>query len=426
MVLCHKSPAGGWSEKPVLAKELPDYLRYYYPKTDDVFITQNRFIERRRKIESLLQIDAIWSDIDYYKHPDLADLHPMLVLERALEILTREKIPEPTISISSGRGLYLIWLIEPIDAAEVVRWNRVQKKLQQVLSEIKSDSKSLPASQVLRLPGTRNTKNGRIVETISNGNTLWNFDDLYSEIIDESEPKPEIITPKKSVKNFTLEKTKRGGTFARRNWNAATLWAGRFYDLRTLKTHRWPNGIPEGYRDIFLYLSSVALSWIVEPGQIRPEITALARSCINWNDKETLYSMKNSIERSIQAAKGETIKWNGAEIDPRYRFKSKTITELLEVTSEEIRGLNLRYLITGEVRKERKAIAQHLKRIPPPIQGDTCATYQYKTRSEYTQNSLSQLEPWKSEGVSRRTWYRRQKAEKQKLKLGEQSFLTRL
>ena len=43
-------------------------------------------------------------------------------------------------------------------------------------------------------------------------------------------------------------------------------------------------------------------------------------------------------------------------MDPRYRFKTSTIIELLDITQEEMRAFDLRTLIDGEWKQERGAI----------------------------------------------------------------------
>jgi hypothetical protein len=53
------------------------------------------------------------TDLDYYKRPELAEMHAAGVLDLALESLVREKIPRPSLAMATGRGLALVWRHEP-------------------------------------------------------------------------------------------------------------------------------------------------------------------------------------------------------------------------------------------------------------------------------------------------------------------------
>ncbi len=46
----------------------------------------------------------MYTDLDYYKIPDLSEMHPLGVLELAFENLERARIPRPSLGIATGRG----------------------------------------------------------------------------------------------------------------------------------------------------------------------------------------------------------------------------------------------------------------------------------------------------------------------------------
>ena len=57
-------------------------------------------------------------------------------------------------------------------------------------------------------------------------------------------------------------------------------------------------------------------------------------------------------KRALMASRGERIEWRGLEIDPRYRFKTETIIELLDITPEEQKEMDV--LISPKEKCRRK------------------------------------------------------------------------
>lgn len=408
--LCLKTGGRGLKQFPVTVRELPSRIRDF-PKIDS-YISQNRF-DGRRKIAYLREAGALFTDIDFYKVPELEGLHPFLVFDKALDLLQRERIPEPSLAISSGRGLYLLWLHSPIEFDQLASWNVCQDRICRTLRPLGADPSVRHAASILRIIGSTNSKAFRPVEVLTGSEELWEWDDLAREIIPDPVSKP--------TKILTLEAARRRGPsfFARSRWNGATLWSQRFEELRNLIYSRWPAGIPTGYRDISLFLGSVALSWVVEPARIETEIQALARLCRgNWRVSHTQNSISSSVKRAIAAARGELVEWNGRSFDPRYRFTSERLAELLDVSDDEARSLNLRHFVSERYKRERRARAERERRARTPKPGKETHTKPhlchsgYQRRVDYEANSLSQTKPWEALGISRRTYYRWAKAGK--------------
>jgi hypothetical protein len=74
-----------------------------YGGMDDVYIFQNRFYDSRSNAR-LAELSTMYTDLDYYKRPELAEMHAAGVLDLALESLVREKIPRPSLAMATGRG----------------------------------------------------------------------------------------------------------------------------------------------------------------------------------------------------------------------------------------------------------------------------------------------------------------------------------
>jgi hypothetical protein len=92
-----------------------------------------------------------------------------------------------------------------------------------------------------------------------------------------------------------------------------------------------------------------------------------------------------------------------------WRWRSETLGRRLRVTKAEWQSLNLRTIAPvdmtrnerSEERKLRNRLRMHHKR----------RREGRKSRAEYECNSLSRTKPWLAEGISRRTWERRSRAD---------------
>ena len=136
----------------------------------------------------------------------------------------------------------------------------------------------------------------------------------------------------------------------------AKLWADRLADLDRLLELRWFGALPPGHRDIWMFLSACALSWMVPAWAVRREVRTLAVRAIggDWGERELESRMHAALHRAEAAGRGETVTWQGVQVDPRYRFRTSTILDWLDITLEEQR--ELRTLIGPEesARRYRK------------------------------------------------------------------------
>ena len=175
-----------------------------------------------------------------------------------------------------------------------------------------------------------------------------------------------------------------------------------------MKDYRWPHGVPEGFRDLFVFLCTVGLSWMIEPRRLEAEAKRWGRECVGRFDREALTNTRTTIKRAMAAARGERIEWRGIEVDPRYRFRTETIVDRLEITESEARELDLRSLVPKSLSRERDALRKREARSPSPIQTDIQS--QYRTKEEYwNRDSLEKEAPWEDMEISRATYFRRKR-----------------
>jgi hypothetical protein len=362
--------------------------------TADVYLSQNRFVPRRRLVDQLAQLDALFADLDYYKTPH-ADAAPHHVLELALDALQVARLPAPGIAIGSGRGLALVWIHLPVPRAALPRWRACQRVLWEALRHLGADRLATDAARVLRLIGTRNSRSDTMVEALAVQGEPWDFDLLADEILPLQ--RAELVS-------LRLERARRAATVGKpirpaRQFGAESLWELRLTELQKLRQHRWWQGeLPDGQRDLWLLLAGMAVGYLVPGPLVQREIVALANEATggHWREQETVSRMSSVIGRAERAARGERVIYRGKEIDPRYRFRTDTIVELLDITEAEMRACGLRHLVSADVRREHHRLGEEERRRSAGM----------VIRKDYETNSISRLKPWEAHGVSRATWYR--------------------
>lgn len=111
-------------------------------------------------IEHVLQVDALWLDIDH-AHPTHAAKNLPPDLEQAFSLIVEAGLPDPSILVSSGGGLQPYWLLEeslsPEAGAKALEALHERVKARAVAHGWRLDS-VFNLDRVLRVPGTMNRK----------------------------------------------------------------------------------------------------------------------------------------------------------------------------------------------------------------------------------------------------------------------------
>jgi len=317
--------------------ELEDAL-YDVAGEPDVYVSMNRF-KRTRHEENVHELAALYSDVDFYKVSELAGLAPEVVYEKMLRRLEDAGIPEPSLALFSGRGLQADWLLRPVGSKELPRWKDCQRALWQVLRPLGADRASLDASRVLRLAGTRNSKTGASVRTLGGTGEVLSFDEFAKRLpqVQEDEEHREGA----ELHDMRVQRAARGGYKAPRCFTVQSLWEERLSDLHTLRRLRFGQEQMPDFRDRWLLLAAVAMSWITA-APVLPEgdLFALAAEAGGWDRRTSRSQLQEVFERMERLARGEKIEFEGTLWDPRYHYKHETIIELLEITPGEQRHMS--------------------------------------------------------------------------------------
>ena len=325
---------GRWREQTIALKDLGHYVENI-ARGYDTYVSQARFLGTRC-IAGLVSTNSLWVDFDFYKAEDAASQAAALggVLQRCEDAM----LPIPSYVLGTGRGLCAVWLHDILPRQALPRWRAAQRAMFDGWRGLYgADAAALDAARVLRLAGTLNTRARPMTQVRSlfplNGSPeVYDFEEIAAAVLPKSR-----------------EEARRGGRRKeglRYDWTqaktAGTLWARRLDDLQRLRAMRWMGPLPEGQRDVWLFLASCAMSWMAEPRHIAREVRMLAGEALGgaWAEKDVDRQMGSVVARAKRAGRGGRITWQGHTIDPRYRFRTETIVDWLGITNEESRELS--------------------------------------------------------------------------------------
>jgi len=353
--------------------------------TRDCFITVNEF-RWWRQVDNLKSLRALYVDID--RPLSLGDIE---------DALHEAKLPWPSLIVWSGRGVHLYWLHAPMPAQVLPVWQRCQDVIVKALVFAGADLAAKDCTRVLRVCGTINAKNGAVVLGHIYDPAPWNWHELCDEILGPR------ITPKAAqVRDLATARADRGQRL--RTGSIYDWWHLVYRDLISIAEKHWFGGIPEGHRDQFLFLSSVALSWFAHPSTLEAELTRRAQT---WTPglkaREVRAAIDSSLKRAQRAAAGETVLFNGQQRDPRYWYKRETLHGLMAPLIDAELAPTLRAIISDEIREQHRREAEAKR--------DRVVEGRYKTRHK---DSAAQQKPWEVLGISRATYYRKKQESNEK------------
>ena len=342
-------------------QKLAEVIPAYGGETD-IYLSQNRFFGPR-KLSRVAELCTMFSDLDYYKIPALKEMHPLGVLDLALEALERANIPRPSLAVATGRGLALVWRHDPVPAKAKSRWDLCQDRIFQTLKHLGADSLAKHAATVLRLVGTFNSKSGTLAEVVwKDPEEVWGFDDLASEILplsrEEARERRAKLRAERARKR--AEKGARGPAKPGKGLSPQSLHRGRLGDLHHLMRLRGQDQLPPGERDYWMFVAAVSLSHLIEPQLLEEKIIELGKTKAGWSEAETKDRMHSVIKRAGDAVAGGKVEWGGQERDTRYRLRHETIIERLDITREEEQEMEV--IISKETKRQHNRMQQRRSR----------------------------------------------------------------
>ena len=320
----------GWITRAEISNH--NYKQWHYKylqllelkfKEHNVCITLNTFYKTYRRLEYLKELKALFIDLDTYK----TGFTKEQILMNLNDNHFKQSIPIPNLIIDSGRGLYLIWLINKVPSMALPLWKAVEEYFYKTLKEFGADRQALDATRILRVPGSFNSKTHTEVKIIDNYDYLYELREIQSEYMPElSEKAPVRRGRPKKVKYIYRERS----LYYTRLQDIIKLCELRGYDLK-------------GQRELILFLYRYYLCYFTED---------VEKSLNDTLELNSMFRQSLSEREVIRATKSAETVFKDKNKD--YKYKNETLINLLEITEEEQK--EMKTIISKDEYKRRKKL----------------------------------------------------------------------
>ncbi len=339
----------------------------------NIYMSLNTFYKPQRRIENIKELNALYIDLDIYNIPKDIDSYwgytpnwskdsVLYFLEEDYFGLSSNSVPTPSFVIDSGRGLYLIWLIEPVPYKVLPLWKAIEEHLYNQLKCWGADRKCLDPTRILRVPDSINSKTNTTVNIIREYNT-----DCYSLKFIQENYLPELITkekkkgrPKKIVSIY-----RERSLYIERIHDLIRLCELRNYDLR-------------GERECLLFLYRYYTCYFSDD-----PVEAL-NNIIDLNNKFVYPLKKREVTNATKSAE------KAYKTGKLYKYKNETLIDMLHITKEEQKELST--IIDNEEYKRRDRLRAKRKYLDNREEILVNAKQKYETnREEIKQKYIGKL-----------------------------------
>jgi hypothetical protein len=321
---------------------------------EDVYFSQNTFYKPQRQIELIRQLRSLYVDLDCY----LLNYNPKWIIGKLELEFFNQSIPEPSLIIFSGRGVVLVWLIDPVPYQALPLWQAVQNHFVKQMKAMGGDTRATDAARVFRLDGSINSKNGETVQVQYRHDYRYVLRDIQKEYLPEIQPKKKTRGRRKTIERL---------------YNTYSLHHARLLDLVKLVELR--NYDLKGYRETILFLYRYWQCCYVADSEEALRQTLIFNSQFTepLSEKEVIRATK-SAEKAWKAknnTEANRIAKEKGYPGAGYNLKNAKIIEWLDITEEE--QLQLQTIIGRNEKRKRNTKAKREQRRKEGV----------KTREEY-------------------------------------------
>jgi hypothetical protein len=285
---------------------------------EDVYFSQNTFYKPQRQIELIRQLRSLYVDLDCY----LLNYDPKWIIGKLELEFFNQSIPEPSLIIFSGRGVVLVWLIDPVPFQALPLWQAVQNHFVKQLKGMGGDTRATDAARVFRLDGSINSKNGEPVHVQYRHDYRYVLRDIQKEYLPDIQPKKKTRGRRKTIERL---------------YNTYSLHHARLLDLVKLVELR--NYDLKGYRETILFLYRYWQCCYVA------DLEEALRQTLIFNSQFTEPLSEKEVIRATKSAEKAWKAKNNTEANlvakekgypgAGYNLKNAKIIEWLDITEEE-------------------------------------------------------------------------------------------
>ena len=323
------SRSKGWITRSVIDKKGYSQWHYKYAELKDldmrdenIYITLNTFYKPCRRLENIKELNTLFIDLDYYKTGKTRN-QVLMDLEKNY---FNQSIPIPNYVIDSGRGMYLIWIINAVPSKALPLWKAVQEYLYNQLKCFGADRQALDATRILRVPGSINSKSKTVVNILDEYEYIYDLREIQNEFLPELRPYEKKKGRPSKINYIDRERSLYYG----RIQDIIKLCELREYDLK-------------GHRELILFLYRYYICSFTE------DIEKALNDVLELNSMFRQALSEREVIRATRSAERCYLDKN-----KQYKYRNETLIELLEITKEEQRYMTI--VISKEEYKRRKRI----------------------------------------------------------------------
>ena len=290
---------------------------------ENVYISINTFYSTFRRLEYLKELKAQFIDLDIYKTGFTKE---QIIMHLEADYFNKS-IPRPNLIIDSGRGLYLIWLLNSVPSKALPLWKAIEEYLYSVLKPFGADRQALDPTRILRVPGSINSKSKTTVNVIEQYDYIYDLREIQNEYLPELE---ERKAKKKGRPSKTVFIHRERSLYYARIQDIIKLCELREYDLK-------------GHRELILFLYRYYLCYFLED-------TQKALEDVLELNREFIYPLSETeVIRATRSAEKVYL-----SKDKDYKYKNETLIELLLIT--ELEETYMTTIISNKESKRRRSI----------------------------------------------------------------------
>ncbi|MFY8264770.1 DNA-binding response regulator [Clostridium perfringens] len=323
------SNSKGWITRSAIDEKGYSQWHYKYAELksldmsgENIYITLNTFYKPCRRLENIKELNTLFIDLDYYK-TGKTRIQVLMDLEKNY---FNQSIPVPNYVIDSGRGLYLIWLINAVPSKALPLWKAIQDYLYNQLKCFGADRQALDATRILRVPGSINSKSKTVVNIVDEYEYIYDLREIQNGFLPELKP---------------YEKKKGRPSKINYIYRERSLYFGRIQDI--IKLCELREYYLKGHREVILFLYRYYLCSFTE------DIDKALNDVLELNSMFRQPLKESEVIRATRSAERCYLDKN-----KQYKYKNETLIELLEITEEEQKYMTI--IISKEEYKRRENI----------------------------------------------------------------------
>lgn len=222
---------------------------------EDSYFSINSFRRQEKQTCRCWHLNAFVLDFDFYKIEKFKNLSPKEMYDQYLK--DRLDI-QATAVVDSGRGLYIIYSFKHACKGMIPTYKAIYKTFLNQFKHYGMDANAMNVTQIIRLPGSFNSKAFKEVEILEFNDTDYVLNDFFKrfkytrEQVSKYKNKNRKEGNKKELSSEEIEKRYK---FRDEQSKQIILDLKKLIELRNL------SGYIEGYREVLIYIARKRMRW---------------------------------------------------------------------------------------------------------------------------------------------------------------------